>query len=104
VNCNVYFTKGGVRHMMTRVAKTHRDMCSSSFLWNNQYMNTNSSYASAYLGGKTQNFWYYPAPSGDPSSETDWKVEVEFVETDGTRTFESSTIQKDYTGFSHSIY
>ena len=104
LNCNVYFTKGGVRHMMTRVAKTHRDMCSSSFLWNNQYMNTNSSYASAYLGGKTQNFWYYPAPSGDPSSETDWKVEVEFVETDGTRTFESSTIQKDYTGFSHSIY
>lgn len=104
LNCNVYFTKGGVRHMMTRVAKTHRDLCSSSFLWNNQYMNTNSSYASAYLGGKTQNFWYYPAPSGDPSSETDWKVEVEFVETDGTRIYESSTIQKDYNGFSHSIY
>ncbi len=104
LNCNVYFTKNGVRTPMTRVTKTHRDLCSSSYLWNNEYMNTNSSYAAAYLGGKSQSYWYYPAPSGSPSTETDWKVEVEFVEPDGTRTFESATLQTDYTGFSHSIY
>ena len=104
LNCNVYFTKNGVRNLMTRVKKTHRDLCSSSYLWNNEYMNTNSNYATAYLGGKSQSFWYYPAPSGKPSTETDWKVEVEFIEPDGTRTFESNTIQTDYTGFSHSIY
>lgn len=104
LNCNVYLTKKGVRNPMTRVKATHRDQCTFAYLWNNDLLNSNSSYAKAYSGGKTQSFWYYPAPSGDPSSETDWKVEVEFVETDGTRIYESSTIQKDYTGFSHSIY
>lgn len=104
LDCNVYFTKNGVRNPMTRVRSTHRDLCSSSYLWNNTYMNTNSNYAKAYVGSKTQNFWYYPAPSGSPSTETDWKVEVDFVEPDGMRTFESSVLQTDYTGFSHPIY
>lgn len=104
LNCNVYLTKNGVRTPMTRVKATHRDQCSFSYLWNNELLNSNSSYGKAYVGGKTQSFWYVEAPSGNPSAETGWKVEVEFVEADGTRTFESSTIQKDYTGFSHSIY
>ena len=104
LNCNVYLTKSGVRSPMTRVKVEHRDQCSFSYLWNNDLINSNASYGGAYAGAKTQSFWYIKAPSGNPSTETDWKVEVEFVEAAGTRTFESSTIQKDYTGFSHSIY
>ena len=104
LDCNVYLTKNGVRSPMTRVNKTHRDQCTFSYMWNNTLINSNSDYGKAYAGVKTQSFWYIKAPSGDPSLETDWKVEVEFVEAAGTRTFESSTIQKDYTGFSHSIY
>ena len=104
LNCNVYFTKNGVRSPMTRVAATHRDQCTFSYLWNNDLLNSNSDYAKAYTTGKTQSFWYYKAPSGAPATETNWKVEVEFVEPDGTRVFESNKIQKDYTGFSHSIY
>ena len=104
LNCNVYLTKKGVRNPMTRVNATHRDQCTFAYLWNNDLLNSNSNYAKAYSGGKTQSFWYIKAPSGNPSTETDWKVEVEFEEAEGTRVFESSTIQKDYTGFSHSIY
>ena len=104
LNCNVYFTQNGARYPMTRVSSTHRDQCTFSYLWNNDLLNSNSDYAKAYTTGKTQSFWYYPAPSGNPSAETGWKVEVEFVEPDGTRVFESNSIQKDYTGFSHSIY
>ncbi len=104
LDCNVYFTRNGVRSEMTRVKATHRDQCTFSYLWNNELLNSNSSYGTAYTGAKTQSFWYIEAPSGSPSLETDWKVEVEFTEKAGIRTYESATIQTDYTGFSHSIY
>lgn len=104
LNCNVYFNSNGIRTAMTRVKNTHRDQCTFSYLWNNALLNSNSDYGKAYVGGKTQSFWYIAAPSGNPSAETGWKVEVEFEEADGNRVFESSTIRKDYTGFSHSIY
>jgi hypothetical protein len=104
LNCNVYLTTPDGRKFMKRVKATHRDQCTFAYLWNNEHLNSNSDYAKAYIGGKTQSFWYIEAPSGNPSTETDWKVEVEFEEAAGTRIYESSTIQADDTGFSHSIY
>ncbi|MBR0245024.1 MAG: calcineurin-like phosphoesterase C-terminal domain-containing protein [Bacteroidales bacterium] len=94
LNCNVYYNKDGVRYKMTHLANAHRDQCTFSYFWNGG-VSLNSAYAAAYNGGKTQGFWYYDAsPSGEG-----WKVEVEFKEAGGSRWYESSTIQKDYTGF-----
>ena len=81
---------------MTRCDNTHRDQCSYSFFINGGALNGNLSdgWAQAYYQVRTPGYWYCDMPSGN-----DWKVEVEFVEPSGSRWYESSTIQTDYTGF-----
>lgn len=96
INVKVYCNTGGVRTPMTPCSKTHRDQCAYSFFINGGSLNGSMSatWAQAYYQVKSYGFWYCDMPSGD-----DWKVEVEFTEPSGTRHYESSTIQKDYSGF-----
>lgn len=87
LDCNVYFVQNGSRQQMTRVANLHRDQWWFSEMW--FYGWQNDKFPSVYhKGGPSQNYWYYAVPSGVPSSEKDWKVEVEL----NGRTYESSTI------------
>lgn len=92
VDVNVYLNEGGVRTPMQHASATHRDQCTFSFFWFNTTLNSN--WAQTYYQARTQNYWYASKPSSD-----DWKVEVEFVEPSGSRWYESSTIQTDYSGF-----
>ena len=87
LDCNVYFVQDDSRHTMTRVANVHRDQWWFSEMW--FYGWQNDKFPSVYhKGGPSQNYWYYEVPSGIPSSEKNWKVEVEL----NGRTYESSTI------------
>lgn len=94
VDVDVYLNEGGVRTPMTHSNTTHRDQCAFSFFWNDAYAGLSTYWAQTCWQTRTQTWWYGPKPSSG-----DWKVEVEFTETAGTRHYESSTIHTDYTGF-----
>ena len=87
LDCKVYFVQNGSRKQMTRVAKKHRDQWWFAEMWFHGWQN--NKFPSVYHnGGPNQNYWYYEVPSGHPSLEKNWKVEVEL----NGRTYESSTI------------
>ena len=96
IGVNVYCTVNGVRTPMTPCSVTHRDQCTYSFFINSGSLNgtMTANWAQAYYQVKTSGYWYCDMPSG-----SGWKVEVEFVEPSGSRWYECSSIQTDYTGF-----
>ena len=87
LDCKVYYVQDGVSYEMTRVKNAHRDQWSFYELW--FYGWQNNKFPSVYhKGGPSQNFWYYQLPTGKPSGQNNWKVQVVL----NGRTYESSTI------------
>ena len=87
LDCKVYYVQDGNRNEMTRVKYSHRDQWAFYELWFYGWQNTK--FPSVYhKGGPSQNFWYYELPTGKPSGQSNWKVQVEL----NGRKYESSTI------------
>ena len=94
----VNFVQNGVSVPMKRTTTAWYDMASYAFA---AYYTDWSSGGKERYSTKVENtnFWYIDAPSGSPSSETDWYVEAIHTVNGKSVRYTASELHEKYTGF-----
>ena len=94
----VNFVKDGQSYPMTRISG-QADECTYSYSYNihDNIYGSEGTYHTA-----SNDMWVIDAPGGDPSSVTGWKiVATHKVSAVKTLTYETSVLQRNYTGFAY---
>ena len=100
----VYFVdKNGKRTEMTRTTDNWYDV--ASYAYAGFYTSWSSGGEERYSTKvENTNFWYIDAPSGNPSTETGWRVEAEHIYNDRKVVYTANRIHKKYTGFTNKVF
>lgn len=100
LNWEVNFVQNGVSTPMTRTTDNWYDMASYAFA---AYYTDWASGGKARYSTKVENtnFWYIDAPSGKPSSEKDWYVEVIHTVNGKKMKYTASQLHNKFDGFAY---